>query len=172
MTPEELEAIRTQQTKNKLTPGIYGNYSVRRNKSPEEILEKIQADRTFVIRFRSPGETNKRVVIEDMIKGKIETIDNCNDIVLIKGDELPTYHLAHIADDHLMRTSHVVRGEEWLASVPLHMQLFNAFGLEHPHYCHPATILKLDNGNKRKLSKRHDPEADIEYFFQNGYATQ
>jgi glutamyl-tRNA synthetase len=172
MTPEELNVIRENQTKTKVTPGIYGNYSVRRNKSPEEILEKIQTDKSFVIRFRSPGEINKRVVIEDMIKGKIETIDNCNDIVLIKGDELPTYHLAHIADDHLMRTSHVVRGEEWLASVPLHMQLFNAFGLQHPYYCHPATILKLDNGNKRKLSKRHDPEADIEYFFQNGYATQ
>lgn len=161
MTPEELESIREQQTKTKVTPGIYGNYSVRRNKSPEEILEKIQADKNFVIRFRSPGDTTKRVVFEDMIKGKIETIDNFNDIVLIKGDGLPTYHLAHIADDHLMRTSHVIRGEEWLASVPLHMQLFKAFGLQHPQYCHVAPLLKLDNGNKRKLSKRHDPEADI-----------
>lgn len=172
MTPEELNVIRENQTKTKVTPGIYGNYSLRRNKSPEEIMEKLQSDKKFVLRFRSPGEINKRVVIEDMIKGKIETIDNFNDIVLIKGDALPTYHLAHIADDHLMRTSHVVRGEERLASVPLHMQLFNAFGLQAPHYCHPATMLKLDNGNKRKLSKRHDPEADIEYFFQNGYTTQ
>ncbi len=172
MTPEELESIREQQTKTKVTPGIYGNYSVRRNKSPEEILEKIQADKNFVIRFRSPGDTTKRVVFEDMIKGKIETIDNFNDIVLIKGDGLPTYHLAHIADDHLMRTSHVIRGEEWLASVPLHMQLFKAFGLQHPQYCHVAPLLKLDNGNKRKLSKRHDPEADIWFFFENGYATQ
>ena len=88
-------------------------------------------------------------------------MDNCNDIVLIKSDELPTYHLAHITDDHLMRVSHVIRGEEWLASVPLHIQLFNAFGLPHPKYCHVAPLLKLDNGNKRKLSKRHDPEADI-----------
>ena len=161
MTTEELEAIRTQQTKNKVTPGIYGNYSVRRNKTPEEVLEKLQADKNCVIRFRSPSEMGKRIVFEDVIKGKIETIDNCNDIVLIKSDELPTYHLAHVVDDHLMRVSHVIRGEEWLASVPLHIQLFTAFNLPHPKYCHPASLLKLDNGNKRKLSKRHDPEADI-----------
>jgi glutamyl-tRNA synthetase len=124
-------------------------------------MEKLQTDKNFVIRFRSPGEINKRMVFEDVIKGKIETIDNCNDIVLIKSDDLPTYHLAHIADDHLMRVSHVIRGEEWLASVPLHIQLFTSFNLPVPTYCHIASLLKLDNGNKRKLSKRHDPEADI-----------
>ncbi len=172
MTPEELESIREQQTKTKVTPGIYGNYSVRRNKTPDELLEKIQSDKNFVLRFRSPGEINKRVVIEDTIKWRIETIDNCNDIVLIKRDELPTYHLAHIVDDHLMRTSHVIRGEEWLASVPLHIQLFSAFGLQHPQYCHVAPMLKLDNGNKRKLSKRHDPEANVEYLFESWYASQ
>ena len=180
MTPEELESIRNQQTKTKVTPGIYGNYSVWRNKSPEEILEKLQegwgtreqGQRNYVLRFRSPSSMGQRTVFEDVIKGKIETIDNCNDIVLIKGDELPTYHLAHIADDYLMRTSHVIRGEEWLASVPLHIQLFTAFWLPHPQYCHVAPLLKLDNGNKRKLSKRHDPEADIWFFFENGYATQ
>ncbi len=172
MTPEELEAIRDQQTKTKVTPGIYGNYSLRRNKTPEEIIEKLQTDKNYVLRFRSPGDVTKRVVFEDVIKWKIETIDNFNDIVLIKGDALPTYHLAHIVDDYLMRTSHVIRGEERLASVPLHIQLFTAFGLQHPHYCHIAPLLKLDNGNKRKLSKRHDPEADISYFFENGYATQ
>ena len=112
------------------------------------------------------------MVFEDVIKWRIETIDNFNDIVLIKSDALPTYHLAHIADDYLMRVSHVIRGEEWLASVPLHIQLFDAFGLPAPKYCHPASLLKLDNGNKRKLSKRHDPEADIWFFFENGYATQ
>ncbi len=161
MTPEQLETIRDQQTKTKVTPGIYGNYSLRRSKSPEEIMQQLQVSKDFVIRFRSPGDASKRVVFEDVIKGKIETIDNFNDIVLIKGDELPTYHLAHIADDHLMRTSHVIRGEERLASVPLHIQLFAAFNLPHPQYCHVAPLLKLDNGNKRKLSKRHDPEADI-----------
>jgi len=161
MTEEELNTIREQQTKSKITPGIYGNYSLRRNKTPDEILAKIQDDKHFVIRFRSPSEMGKRIVFEDVIKGKIETMDNCNDIVLIKSDGLPTYHLAHIADDHLMRVSHVIRGEEWLASVPLHLQLFAAFELPAPKYCHPASLLKIDNGNKRKLSKRHDPEADI-----------
>ena len=172
MTPEELETIRNQQTKTKVTPWIYWNYSVRRNKTPEEIMQQLTANKDYVIRFRSPSSMGQRMVFEDVIKGKIETIDNCNDIVLIKGDELPTYHLAHIADDHLMRTSHVIRGEERLASVPLHIQLFTAFWLPHPQYCHVAPLLKLDNGNKRKLSKRHDPEADIWFFFKFGYATQ
>lgn len=172
MTPEELESIREQQTKTKVTPGIYGNYSLRRNKTPEEVMQQLENNKDYVLRFRSPGDVTKRVVFEDVIKGRIETTDNFNDIVLIKGDALPTYHLAHIVDDYLMRTSHVIRGEERLASVPLHIQLFTAFGLQHPQYCHVAPLLKLDNGNKRKLSKRHDPEADIWYFFENGYATQ
>ena len=161
MTLEELETTRNQQTKSKVTPGIYGNYSIWRNKSPEEILAKLQTDKNFVIRFRSPGETNKRVVFEDIIKGKIETMDNYNDIVIIKSDGLPTYHLAHVADDHLMRVSHVIRADEWLPSMPLHLQLFASFDLPLPKYCHLAPLLKLDQGNKRKLSKRHDPEADI-----------
>ena len=135
MTTEELDTIREQQTKTKVTPGIYGNYSLWRNKTPEEILEKLQegtgtreqGQGNYVLRFSSPGEVNKRIVFEDAIKGKIETIDNCNDIILIKSDGLPTYHLAHIADDYLMRVSHVIRGEERLASVPLHIQLFTAF---------------------------------------------
>jgi glutamyl-tRNA synthetase len=127
MTPEELELIRTQQTKIKVTPGIYGNYSVRRNKSLDEIVDKLHTDKNYVIRFRSPGELGKRMVFEDTIKGSIETMENINDIVLIKSDELPTYHLAHIVDDYLMRVSHVIRGEERLASVPLHIQLFTAF---------------------------------------------
>ena len=172
MTPEELEVIRTQQTKTKVTPGIYGNYSVRRNKSPEEIMAQLEVNKNYVIRFRSPGEIGKRIVFEDLIKGSIETMENINDIVLIKSDALPTYHLAHVVDDHLMRVSHVIRGEERLASVPLHIQLFTAFWLAYPKYCHPASLLKLDNGNKRKLSKRHDPEADIWFFFENGYASQ
>ena len=172
MSEEELNTIREQQTKTKVTPGIYWRYSLWRDKSIEEIVEKLQTDKGFVIRFRSPGDLTKRMVFEDVIKWRIETIDNFNDIVLIKSDALPTYHLAHIADDYLMRVSHVIRGEEWLASVPLHIQLFDAFGLPAPKYCHPASLLKLDNGNKRKLSKRHDPEADIWFFFENGYATQ
>jgi len=161
MTPEELENIRNQQTKSKVTPGIYGNYSLRRNKSPEEISAKLQTNKDFVIRFRSPGDLTKRIVFDDVIRGEVNMIDNYNDIVLIKSDGLPTYHLAHIADDHLMRVSHIIRAEEWLTSVPLHLQLFKFFNLPAPKYCHVAPLLKLDNGNKRKLSKRHDPEADI-----------
>ena len=164
MTEQELEMIRDQQTKSKVTPGIYGNYSVWRNKSPEEILEKLKSEeglKNFVLRFRSHGDFSKRVVFEDVIKGKVDMIDNYNDIVLIKSDGLPTYHLAHVADDYLMRVSHVIRAEERLTSVPLHLQLFASFNLPAPKYCHLAQLLKLDNGNKRKLSKRHDPEADI-----------
>lgn len=173
MSEAELETIREQQTKSKVTPGIYGNYSLRRNKTPDEIATQIQSDPNFVIRFRSPADLSKRMVFEDVIKGRIEMIDNYNDIVLIKSDGLPTNHLAHVADDHLMRTSHVIRGEEWLTSVPLHIQIFNAFELPVLKYCHPASLLKFDEeGNKRKLSKRKDPEADIAYFFQNGYAPQ
>ena len=127
MTPEELEVIRTQQTKTKVTPGIYGNYSVRRNKSPEEIMAQLEVNKNYFIRFRSPCDIGKRIVFEDLIKGSIETMENINDIVLIKSDALPTYHLAHVVDDHLMRVSHVIRGEERLASVPLHIQLFTAF---------------------------------------------
>jgi glutamyl-tRNA synthetase len=108
----------------------------------------------------------KRIVFDDVIKGKLTMNDNYNDIILIKSDGLPTYHLAHIVDDYLMRVSHVIRAEEWLMSVPLHLQLFQACGLQAPRYCHVAQILKLDDGKKRKLSKRKDPEANVEFFFQ------
>ncbi|MFA5747486.1 MAG: glutamate--tRNA ligase [Candidatus Absconditabacterales bacterium] len=172
MSENELNQIREQQTKIKVTPGIYGNYSIRRKKTPEEILTQINKDKNFVIRFRSHGDLNKRIIFDDIIKGKINMIDNYNDIVLIKSDGLPTYHLAHIADDHLMRVSHVIRGEERLTSVPLHLQLFNAFEIIPPLYSHIAPLLKLDEGNKRKLSKRKDPEANIEFFFENGYSIQ
>ena len=173
MSETELEEIRTQQTTLKVTPGIYGNYSLWRNKTPEEIMQKLQEDPNFVLRFRSHGDFSQRCLFDDVIKGKINMIDNYNDIVLIKSDGLPTYHLAHIADDHLMRTSHVIRGDEWLTSVPLHIQLFKAFNLPHPQYCHVAPLLKIDEeGNKRKLSKRKDPEADVAYFFESGYAPE
>lgn len=172
MSEQELESIRKQQEISKVTPGIYGNYSIRRNKTPDEVMEQIQANPDFILRFRSPWDLSKRVVFEDVIKGKIEMIDNYNDIVLIKGDGLPTYHLAHITDDYLMRVSHIIRAEEWLTSVPLHLQLFAACGLPAPRYCHLAQILKLDEGKKRKLSKRKDPEASVEYFFESWYATQ
>jgi len=174
MTTEEIENIRDQQTKSKIVPWIYGNYSIYRNKSVDELLEKIKLDSNYIIRFRSHGDTQRKIIFEDILKWKVNMWDNYNDIVLIKSDGLPTYHLAHIVDDHLMRVSHVIRAEEWLTSVPLHLQLFDAFKLQTPKYCHLAQLLKLDQetGKKRKLSKRHDPEADVKYFFENGYAVQ
>ncbi len=173
MTEKELEDTRNWQLKSKITPGIYSNYSVWRNKNEAEIMEKLKSDSNFVLRFRSHGDLSRRIEFQDLIRWKINMIDNYNDIVLIKSDGLPTYHLAHIADDFLMRTSHVIRWEEWLTSVPLHIQLFEAFGLEHPQYCHIAPLLKLDEKwNKRKLSKRHDPESNVDFFFQNGYAPE
>ena len=172
MSTEEIDKIRDIQMKSKITPGIYGNYSVWRNKTPDEIAAQLQVDQNYIIRFRSPADLTARVVFDDLVKEKVSMIDNFNDIVLIKADGLPTYHLAHVVDDHLMRTTHVIRGEEWLTSVPLHLQLFGAFGFTAPQYAHLAPILKLDNGNKRKLSKRHDPEADVGYLFEQGFSMQ
>ena len=174
MSEERLNEIREMQTASKQIPGIYGNYSEWRNKTPDELLEKFNAEgQTFpVLRFRSHGDTTKKIVFQDLIRGEISMIDNYNDIVLIKGDGLPTYHLAHIVDDTLMRVTTITRGEEWLTSVPLHLQLFGAFNLPAPEYCHLAPICKLDEGKKRKLSKRKDPEANVEFFFEAGYAPQ
>lgn len=172
MSEEEIETVRKQQEKTKKTPGIYGNYSVRRSKSPEEIATQLEGDKNFTIRFRSPGDLTKRVVFDDILRGRIDMNDNYNDIVLLKSDGLPTYHLAHVVDDHLMRMSHIIRAEERMPSVPLHLQLFAACWLPAPKYCHVAQILKLDDGKKRKLSKRKDPEANVAYFFENGYAVQ
>ncbi len=174
MSAEEIEQIRAEQTKSKSVPGMYGNYSHRRNKTPDEIFAKLdETNWDFeVIRFRSPWDLNKKISFDDEIKWKINMIDNYNDIVIIKKDGLPTYHMAHVVDDNLMRVSHVIRAEERLTSVPLHIQLFEACGLIHPKYCHTAQILKLDEGKKRKLSKRHDPEADVNFFFENWFPVQ
>lgn len=174
MTEDEINQIRENQTKSKLVPWIYWKFSLRRDKSMDEILDKLKAEsgKYQVIRFRSPGDLTKKIVFHDEIRWDVNMIDNYNDVVLIKWDWLPTYHMAHVVDDHLMRVSHVIRAEEWLTSVPLHLQLFGACGLQHPKYCHPAQILKLDDGNKRKLSKRKDPEADVEFFFERWYPVQ
>ena len=174
MTEEELNATREMQMAAKIIPGIYWKYSQRRDKTPDQLLEKFnQENQTFpVLRFRSPGDTSKKIVFEDLIRGKIAMIDNYNDIVIIKGDGLPTYHFAHLVDDTLMRTTTVSRGEEWLTSVPLHLQLFAAFGFKAPEYAHFSAICKLEDWKKRKLSKRKDPEANVEYFFQEGYAPE
>lgn len=176
MSEGELNTIRDTQMKSKQIPGIYGRYSTYRDWTPDQLLERYnQEGQTFsVLRFRSHGDTSKKIVFEDEIRGVVSMIDNYNDIVILKGDGLPTYHLAHIVDDTLMRASLVTRGEEWLTSVPLHLQLFDAFGLRAPKYAHLATICKIDaeTGKKRKLSKRHDPEANVHFFFEKGYSTQ
>lgn len=174
MTEEEIEQIRQDQTKSKSVPGIYGNYSHRRNRTADEILARLEETNWDfeVIRFRSHWDLNIKISFDDEIKWKINMIDNYNDIVIIKKDGLPTYHMAHVVDDSLMRVSHVIRWEEWLTSVPLHIQLFNACNLIHPKYCHTAQILKLDDWKKRKLSKRHDPEADVSFFFENWFPIQ
>lgn len=174
MTAEEIEQIRNQQREKKLIPGIYGEFSHYRSYEPQALADKYYAEGKHfaVIRFRSPGNMHEKISFQDAIRGEITMNDNANDIIILKGDGLPTYHLAHIVDDTLMRTSYVMRGEEWLTSVPLHLQLFKAFDLAVPTYAHLAPICKLDAGKKRKLSKRQDPEANVAFFFERGYSTQ
>lgn len=172
MTSEELEGIREQQMKTKVAPGIYGNYSIWRNKDVADVFAKIQESHPPVIRLRAHGNTQAKIVFDDMLREKINMTDNYNDTVLLKSDGLPTYHMAHLVDDYLMGTTHVIRAEEWLTSVPLHLQLFGIFWFQAPTYCHLAPILKLDEGKKRKLSKRKDPEADIAYLWQEWFAPE
>lgn len=174
MSEEELNEIRDRQMKSKQVPGIYGEFSKYRNFTADEAIAKFHEmwDTFSVIRFRSPADLTKKIIFTDELRWVVSMIDNYNDIVILKWDWLPTYHLAHIVDDTLMRTSLVMRWDEWLTSVPLHLQLFNAFWLKAPKYAHVAPISKLDDWKKRKLSKRHDPEADVRFLFEKWYATQ
>lgn len=169
LSQEEMDTIREDQSAAKQPPGIYGSYSIWRSASIEEVEEALRAGKPYTIRFRSPGHLTKRVTLTDEIRGKLEMNDSYNDIVILKKTGIPTYHFAHVVDDHLMRTTHVIRAEEWLPSLPLHIQLTEALGWTPPKYVHIAPLLKADGGGKRKLSKRHDPEANVEYFFQEGY---
>ncbi len=173
MTEEELDKIRQEQLKTKKVPWIYWNYSKWRNKTPDEYAEQLKKDNeNFVIRFRSHWEIWKRIVFDDLNRWKISMLDNYNDNILIKKNRgLPTYHLAHVVDDTLMRMTHVIRWEERLTSVPWHLQLFDAFDIKPPIYCHLPSILKMENWKKRKLSKRKDPEAWIQYLFVQWYTT-
>lgn len=168
-TSKELEEIREVQEANKEIPGYYGGYAVYRNTTPEEALEKIKAGTPYVIRFRSLGNHLNKIVINDLIRGDIAIAENDLDVVIMKSDGLPTYHFAHAVDDHFMRTTTVIRGEEWIASAPIHVDLFTALGFELPKYAHLPVIMKLDNGNKRKLSKRKDPEASVALFIEKGF---
>lgn len=171
-TPEELAELREKQTEAKITTGYYGEYATYRNLPVEEAIAKIENGESYIIRFKSPGNIETRVEFHDLIKGDISFPENNQDVVLIKGDGLPTYHFAHAIDDALMRTTHVIRGEEWLSSLPIHVQLFDNLGFERPNYAHIPTIMKNENGNKRKLSKRKDAEAAVSYYKEVGYPVQ
>lgn len=168
-TAEELDALRQRQEEEKQNPGYYGKWAVHRDISYEQARQYIDEGRPFVLRLRSPGLPDRRVSFKDAVKGKIEMPENEQDIVLLKADGVPTYHFAHVVDDHLMGTTHVIRGDEWISSAPIHLQLFSLLGWKPPVYAHIAPIMKEENGGKRKLSKRKDPEANVEYYREIGY---
>ena len=165
---EELNEIRAKQEAAKIRPGYYGVWAKYRNLSVQDAIDKIKNGEPYIIRFKSQGREDKKIKHKDVIKGNIEFPENDQDIVIIKADGLPTYHFAHAIDDHLMGTTHVTRGDEWLSSVPLHLQLFYELGFRAPKYAHTPTLLKNDNGNKRKISKRKDPEAAASYYIEEG----
>ena len=167
-TPEDVEEIRAKQEAAKIRPGYYGVWAKCRTVTVEEAIKRIQNGENYIIRFKSPGREDRKIQHHDVIKGKVDFPENDQDIVIIKADGLPTYHFAHAVDDHLMHTTHVIRGDEWLSSVPLHLQLFHELGFKAPKYAHIATIMKNDNGNKRKLSKRKDAEAAVSYYAEEG----
>lgn len=167
-TPEDGEEMRAKQEAAGVRPGYYGVWAKCRNLTVEESAEKIKNREKYIIRFKSPGREDRKIKHKDVIKGNVEMPENDQDIVIIKADGLPTYHFAHVVDDHLMHTTHVTRGDEWLSSVPVHLQLFQELGFRPPRYAHTATILKNDNGNKRKISKRKDPEASAGYYREIG----
>ena len=168
MTEEEIASIREEQEINKTKIGIYGVYAVDRDLSLDEIKEKINNGEEYVLRLKSPGNPKNEVEIVDCIKGKIKFPENDMDIVLLKKDGTPTYHFAHAIDDHLMHTTHVIRGDEWVSSIPVHVQLFEILGFKRPKYAHTATINKKDEGIIRKLSKRKDPEAAVSFYDEVG----
>lgn len=165
---EELDEIRTAQ-ENESIKGYWGKWAKCRDLSFEQIKANIDAGMSWTLRLKSPGELDKKCYFDDMIKGKIEMPENVQDVVLLKSDGIPTYHFAHAVDDHLMRTTHVVRGDEWISSVPIHLQLFKVLGFKPPKYAHVSPIMKEENGGKRKLSKRKDPEAAVTYYAEEGY---
>lgn len=167
-SPEDLDEIRAKQEAAKLRPGYYGIWAKCRTMPIDEVAEKIKNGDKFIIRFKSQGREDRKIKHKDVIKGNLEFPENDQDVVIIKADGLPTYHFAHAVDDHLMRVTHVIRGDEWLSSLPLHLELFYALGFKAPKYAHTSTIMKDENGNKRKISKRKDPEAAVSYYSEEG----
>lgn len=169
-SPEELSEIRKEQEKTKQNPGYYGEYARCRFLDNDERAKRIKEGKPFVIRFKSNGSYLNKIPVHDLVHGDFEIAQNDQDIVIYKSDGLPTYHFAHCVDDHFMRTTTVIRGEEWISSLPIHVELFDAMGWKAPNYAHLPVIMKLDEkGNKRKLSKRLDSEAAVSYFLEDGY---
>lgn len=174
-TAEELAELRDRQEREgALLRGYFGKYAKCRDLSDEEIEANLKAGKPYVLRLRSDGDEARRIVIEDMARGRLEMPENIIDEVLLKSDGVPTYHFAHVCDDHFMRTTHVIRGEEWLPSLPKHIALFRACGFRVPKYAHTPQIMKIDEetGGKRKISKRKDPEAAVSHFAAEGYPAQ
>ena len=168
-TEEELAAMREKQEANKETTGYYGKYAMWRDRSIEEIQAQLDAGNPWVLRFRSEGSIENQFKFDDLVKGKLTITENDVDHVLLKSDGIPTYHFAHAVDDHLMRTTHVVRGDEWLATLPFHIQLFKALGFKLPKYVHIGPLMKMDGTSKRKLSKRKDPELALTFYKAEGF---
>ena len=170
MTAEEMAEIRDNQAKAKVRIGIYGKFAKSRNLTPDEAWERIQNGEQYTVRLKSEGNFNHTFIFNDLANGEMKLHENDNDTVIYKSStELPTYHFAHLVDDHLMRTTHVIRGQEWMASVPVHYELFKTFGYKMPKYVHTPLILKKDGDQIRKISKRKDPEARMTYYEENGY---
>ncbi|WMJ78390.1 MULTISPECIES: glutamate--tRNA ligase [unclassified Sedimentibacter] len=168
-TEEELEEVRTQQTDENVNTGYYGKWAKDRNLTLEEVQEHLDNNEEFVVRFKSMGTEEGTFDIVDAIRGSLTIHENYQDIVILKTNGIPTYHFAHVVDDHLMRITHVVRGEEWLSTLPIHYEIFNTLGWKTPTYCHTAHLMKIDNGAKRKLSKRKDPELGLGFYMELGY---
>ena len=171
-TPEILNSIREDQEKAKERTGYYGKWTKCRNMPIDMAADKIKNGESYIVRLKSPGNPDKKIKHRDVIKGNVDMPENDQDIVIIKSDGLPTYHFAHAVDDHLMGTTHVIRGDEWLPSVPLHLQLFYMLGFKAPKYAHIAPMMKVDGEGKRKLSKRKDPEAAVSYYTEEGIPKQ
>ena len=169
---ENIDSTRVMQEKNKIVPGYYGVYAKCRNLSVDQYIERVESGEEYILRFRSSGNHLKKMSFIDGAKGKIEMAENDQDIVIKKADGLPTYHFAHVCDDHFMRTTHVVRGEEWLPSTPMHIELFDAIGFKKPTYIHVPLIMVKDGESRRKLSKRKDKEAAVVYFLKAGYPVE
>ena len=171
-TEEELASMREKQEAAKETTGYYGQYAIWRDRSMEDVKAQLDAGMPWVLRFRSTGDVSKQFKFNDLVKGELTVTENNIDQVLLKSDGIPTYHFAHAVDDHLMHTTHVVRGDEWLPSLPFHIQLFKALGFKLPKYVHIGPLQKMDGTSKRKLSKRKDPELALTYYKEAGFPVQ